>query len=319
MAIALLDRHPSIVDMGLATWELEVPRQSPQVLTTQLFSNHAAFEPSAARHSALLLHGYGERQWAVKNWLAASTELGIPAVAAMVNTKQIPADRLNIEAYVYNFAHGAAQILREKDLADPLIPAIGHSMGGAMLGLALRDHSEDFGKTGFAEPICHDTEALKAQIPDDDARRQRTVRRFARVVVGPYAISVSKALPAAFDLIRQISSDSRPYHDHRFKQQLQLAVNLDAGPDVLDHAARGNTIAYVFGTRDPLVKRENVLSSLYMHATNSIDPGRRVGWEGHIFEASTNQQHSHIGWPAGANHLGLLVGMLGLEQYQLAA
>jgi len=293
-------------------WQLEVPRSLPETIKSSVSTNHNLFTPGERNSSLIIVRGYGEQEeWVAVKVLTALTILKIPGIVIGVGIDQSPSpETVSLESYAHQAVGKIINELQERELTSESTNAIGHSMGGALLGLALKEYPDLIGSVGFEEPVAHDTAARKLDLPDDIERRKKFGKEFGHVLIGPYKnIKISESLKAAKDISSQLYRDIFPQSDHRLRNSFTTAVTLDAAPYVLEHAANNN-VAYVIGKNDPLINLQRLERSLMFHA----------GYDNRLLEAyksiqfsATDQKHSFMGWQDGINHLEIVTGLLKLH------
>lgn len=302
-----------------AVRELDEPAvwmHSPTVqIETRLLSNHSLLDnENPSPNSALLVPGYGEGRGATTAGLEVLAGLGIPAVAANVNIRQVAPTSRDIQAYVTEFGPMVRQNLINRGLQTREDPAFGQSLGAGVLGLAVGQTPELFRDLGLTEPLGMTTLALKKEFPDDEQRRLEFTRRFRHSIYRGVVLDIA-SIPRKYMalnelIIKQVLGDLvRP---PLFREEFAVASNVDTTADVVAHAAKGNRVAIVLGEKDPLIKDEDVKKELEHYTDQRAGVELRRIKE-NITVKTTEYQHTFGAWRGGRAHLKAAAEMLGLD------
>jgi pimeloyl-ACP methyl ester carboxylesterase len=289
------------IELEPAHWQHQAPRQLPIDVTAQLLSNANAIDTD--QPALLIIPGYGEGEWAAKRVLRHFSKLGRKAIVSIADPSQVPASQLDLTTFATHFGAEVAAELQLRDELPTRTLALGHSMGGGLLGLALGEVPELFGPVGFLEPVGHDTAARKQLYPNVDERKRRFKRHFAQVVAGPYPHATPNELfHAGVAIGRQLLGDLLPRYESRFDSMIGLTVTEDAVPAVIAHAKAGNPVAYVLGKNDPLINESMIKWSFAFHGQTEQPENVSI--------ALTDEKHAYIGWRSGGRHIDTALDLL---------
>lgn len=307
------ENTPSVKELD----EPAVWMHSPTVqIETRLLSNHNLLgNENPSPDSALLVPGYGEGRGATTAGLEVLAGLGIPAVAANVNIRQVAPTSRDIEAYVTEFGPMVRQNLISRELQTREDPVFGQSLGAGVLGLAVGQTPELFRDLGLTEPLGMTTFALKEEFPDDEQRRLEFTRRFRNSIYRGVVLDIA-SIPRKYMalnelIIKQVLGDLvRP---PLFREEFAVASSVDTTADVVSHAAKGNKVAIVLGEKDPLIRNSDFCKTIKHYADQYTGAELRK-IERNIKIEVTEYQHTFGSWRGGRAHLKAAAEMLGLTR-----
>jgi hypothetical protein len=284
-------------------------------VTTSVLTSDLLFEESETEpvDHIILFAGYGEGAWAIGQGLKTLHELGIHAVAPILNADAIPPEEIFIEGFMKNVGQVTTSALQErrKDLPKK-VTALGHSLGVLTVGEAVRQGA-DFGDLALLEGVSTNNRQLLEQFSEDDDRFEEFTKRFIKVLLGPYIVSPYALAGAGHDLSSQIGRDLWPLSEHRYANQMRTAIkpSMDPSQALLRHAAAGNKVLHVLGDRDPLIVPQEVYKSLQAHAKDmGLDWTELFGNQ--LLIHTTKEKHAYMAFPAGARHMQVAADTLGI-------
>ena len=284
-------------------------------LSTVVYDNLPLFHeaPEPPQSTSLLLPGYGEKEFSAIRAAHFGAAIGQRLLVAVADPKQVGPSVEELGAYASEFAPRVIGELRQTwKIGQKPVQAIGHSMGGGILGLGLAGAPELFGDLGFCQSFGLDTPAR--MVAEGNAARLRTFnRRFARVVLGFYSEPSLKARwHAGHDILGELAYDL--HNGNRFKSKGILSTTQTIMPAVLEHAAAGNKVVITNGVKDPLVRHGDVCLSEMYTAAELLDQG--------FGEAAINMvannltlapipgKHAYLGWRTGLRALASTLKIL---------
>jgi len=306
----------AVTEEAPVEWGLDVPGYLTQRIDSSILTNHRLFDAERIKESLLIVRGYGEQdKWVATRILAGLAILDVPGIVVGVGIDQpASSDMLSLESYAHQSIGKILLELQERELTGEKTKAVGHSFGGALVGLSLKEYPELLGDVGFEEPVAHDSAYRKLVEPDDKKRMQQFAGEFFHVLLGPYSgVSISDKLLAAKSIFGQLLRDGSR-GDERLHNCFSQAVTLDAMPYVIEHAANGNNVVYVLGSNDPISRELRITQSQIIHAGHDDRLKKAVD---SISIISTEQKHSYMGWNDGMNHLRIVTGHLGLHDLEI--
>lgn len=271
-------------------------------LTTDTYNNLDLL-PGTTEDPILIVPGYGEREFSATETLRYCAGFGIPAVAALIDTHQVEATYDDVLALGTESLPAITRELQVLGRVGETPDVIGHSMGGGIVGLALKEASEEFGDVGLAQAVGLDVMLRKLRIPDDDAHRRAFYWRFGRVLAGPYLEAItfsSHGRTAMKDLMSRLTDDVILPPHKGFKVKATLSTTHSTAEAVINHALNGNRVAVFTGTKDPLVRTNEVRAAFSLAMANvelSEEQQDRVAEN--ISYPTLPVRHAYLGWKAG--------------------
>lgn len=243
---------------------------------TRILSNHGRFEEKEPYPDSMeIFGGFGEGELSLRIQLDRCAQLGIRAVAPVLDPKQLPLERNHARDFISAFGINMTEAVQQQGASGPKTTAAGHSKGGGGLILALAEQGL-FGDIGLIEPAGASIAALRHKYPDATIAQLVFLKRMGQVVGDPfYADSIQDKLIAGVEIGRQImhSTFGRMPPGKGIWEQFSLPVSheMDGMPDVLDHAADGNIVAISVGEVDPLIVPSEVSWSIVKHIGEYTD------------------------------------------------
>jgi len=317
--MATPNQPPSAVEIDPIEWRHRARNQS-QLVATQVWSNHEAFELDGPHSESLLLFpGLGEREGTINDILAHCSKLGVPALAPLFNIEQVHATKEDLAAFINDFGPKVTDELQRRGHVPIKTRATGHSMGGGVLGAALSEAPELFGDVGFEEPAGHTNAELRRKYPNDALRELVFLKRFGQIVGYPfYEAPVNKKVVAAKELGYQVMRDTVGTFPpaRRFWNKFAIASSVNPIPNVLSHAAAENGVIYVLGGKDPLIRPKELLLSLAMGMQDLTEADQDTARD-HLTIVTTRNRHSHKAFRDGQEHLEIVIDHIHPEEHYL--
>lgn len=268
------------------------------------------------RDPLLVLVGFGESRRVRLNTLVRLAQFGVAAVSPEIDYTKVTgisslqADLLRATA---ELPIAVAEDIREKHGGKP-VEAIGHSLGGAQLGSAVREGGELFGDIAMVNPLGMSIGEGETVDPTSG----RFLWRFIRGTALHHAPTTRGSHIAGPQIVAELWRDQRA---DIFMPKLAAANELSIVAPVAAHAA-DHAVTIVTGERDRLFPPSSIAASIARHLgaeavghfisedTTNLPP-RMIGEQGMHLLTVEGGKHENLSFARGQKMLRLGVDALG--------